>query len=44
LRKSVRERYILVAAIDKVIRAGVWNIWVAGGVRQMNNPHTRSKT
>jgi hypothetical protein len=27
--KSARERYILVAAIDIVIRAGVWNIYIA---------------
>jgi len=29
LLKSERERYSLVAAIDMVIRAGVWNICVA---------------
>ena len=27
--KFVRERYILVEAIDIVIRAGVWNIYFA---------------
>jgi hypothetical protein len=27
--KSVRERYILVEAIAIMIRAGVWNIYVA---------------
>jgi hypothetical protein len=31
--KSVRERYILVAAIVFAIRAGGWNIYVTEGVR-----------
>jgi hypothetical protein len=31
--KSVRERYILVEAIDIVIREGVWNIYIAESVR-----------
>jgi hypothetical protein len=34
--KSIRERYILVAAIDMVTRAGVWNIYVAEGVRNQS--------
>jgi hypothetical protein len=31
--KSARERYILVEATDIVIKAGVWNIYTAKGVR-----------
>ena len=35
--KSVRERYILVAAIDNVIRAGVANICVVYRRMKLNN-------
>jgi hypothetical protein len=31
--KSASERYILVEAIDIAIRAGVWNIYIAEGVK-----------
>jgi len=36
-KKSERERYILVAAIVKVAREGVWNICVAERCRNINN-------
>jgi hypothetical protein len=43
--KSVRERYILVEAIDIVIRAGVWNIYIAEGVRnRYSTPVARTRT
>jgi hypothetical protein len=39
--KSESERYILVEAIDIVIRAGVWNIYIAEGVRNRMLYHAR---
>jgi hypothetical protein len=39
--KSESERYILVEAIDIVIRAGVWNIYIAEGVRNRCTTPTR---
>ena len=44
-QKSVRARYILVAAIINVTIAGVWNIYVAEGVSiQLPEPLVKSKT
>jgi len=34
-QKSVRARYILVAAMINVIIAGVWNIYVAEGISNL---------
>ena len=40
--KSVRERYILVEAIAIVIRAGLWNIYVAEAVGEIYDHPTRN--
>ena len=43
-QKSVRERYILVAAIINITIAGVWNIYVAEGVsNQLLTPLVKTR-
>ena len=44
-QKSVRARYILVAAMTNVIIAGVWNIYVAEGIsNQLLRPLVKTRT